>query len=147
VIPAPVRPDISDREGISLLVSEFYRRAFADDLLDPVFVGIARVDLSAHLPVMRDFWETVLLRAGRYRRNALRPHVLLDAEVQLTPVQIARWLALWAATVDDRWTGDRAELAKVQAARIAGSISRRLRGQPAIDLATIRIQPSDQRST
>ena len=33
----------------------------------------AEPDLSAHLPVMCDFWETVLLRAGRYRRNALRP--------------------------------------------------------------------------
>ena len=146
MIPAPVRPDISDREDISLLVSEFYRRAFADDLLGPVFVGVARVDLSAHL-LMCDFWETVLLCTGRYRRNALRPHVLLDAEVPLTPAHFARWLALWAATVDDRWAGDRAELAKVQATRIAGSISRRLRGQPATELATIRIQPSDQRST
>jgi hemoglobin len=140
-----VRPDIADRADISRLVTEFYRRAFADDLLGPVFVDIARVDLSAHLPVMCDFWETVLLRAGRYRRNALRPHVVLDAEVTLTSAHFARWLALWAATVDERHAGGKAELAKVQAARIAGSISRRLRGQSATELVTIRSQPSDQR--
>jgi hemoglobin len=130
----PVRRDIADSEDISLLVAEFYRRAFADDLLGPVFVDIARVDLSAHLPVMCDFWETVLLRAELYRRNALRPHVVLDAEVKLTPTHFARWLALWAATVDERHAGKKAELAKVQATRIAGSISRRLRGQPAREL-------------
>jgi hemoglobin len=141
----PVRPDIADRGDISRLVAEFYRRAFADDLLGPVFVDIARVDLSAHLPVMCDFWDTVLLRAGRYRRNALRPHVVLDAEVTLTPAHFARWLALWAATVDERHAGERAELAKVQARRIARSISRRLRGQPATELVTIRSQPPDQR--
>jgi hemoglobin len=141
----PVRPDIADRADISRLVTEFYRRAFADDLLGPVFVDIARVDLSAHLPVMCDFWETVLLRAGRYRRNALRPHVVLDAEVTLTPAHFARWLALWAATVDERHAGEKAELAKVQADRIAGSISRRLRGQPATELVAIRCQPSDLR--
>lgn len=141
----PVRPDIADRVDISALVTQFYRRAFADDLLGPVFVDIARVDLSTHLPVMCDFWETVLLRAGRYRRNALRPHVLLDAEVRLTPAHFTRWLALWAATVDERHVGERAELAKVQAGRIAGSISRRLRGQPASELVTIRSQPPDQR--
>lgn len=141
----PVRPDIADRGDISRLVAEFYRRAFADDLLGLVFVDIARVDLSAHLPVMCDFWGTVLLRAGRYRRNALRPHVVLDAEVALTPAHFARWLALWAATVDERHAGEKAELAKVQARRIAGSISRRLRGQPATELVTIRSRPSDQR--
>jgi hemoglobin len=140
-----VRPDIADREDIARLVTEFYRRAFADDLLGPVFVDTARVDLSAHLPVMCDFWETVLLRAGRYHRNALRPHVVLDAQVTLTPAHFARWLGLWAATVDERHAGEKAELAKVQADRIAGSISRRLRGQPAAELATIRSRPSDQR--
>jgi hypothetical protein len=31
----PVRPDIADRTDISRLVSEFYRRVFADDLLRP----------------------------------------------------------------------------------------------------------------
>jgi hemoglobin len=87
----PVRPDISDRGDISRRVAEFYRRAFADDLLGPVFVDIARVDLSARLPVICDFWETVGLRAGRYRRNALRPHVVLDVEVKLTPTHFARW--------------------------------------------------------
>jgi hemoglobin len=141
----PVRPYIADHADISRLVTEFYRRACADDLLGPVFVDIARVDLSAHLPVMCDFWETMLLRAGRYRRNALRPHVVLDAEVALTSAHFARWLALWAATVDERHAGEKAELAKVQADRIAGSISRRLRGQSATELVTIRSQPSDPR--
>jgi len=145
VSTAPVRPDISDREDISQLVAEFYRRGFADDLLGPVFVDIAWVDLSALLPVMCDFWETVLLRAGRYRRNALRPHVLLDAEVKLTPAHFACRLALWAATVDDGCPGEKAELAKVQAVRIAGEISRRLRGQPATELVTSCSQPPDRR--
>ena len=141
----PVRPDIPDRGDISRLVAEFYRRAFADDLLGPVFVDIARVDRSAHLPVMCDFWEPMLLRAGRYRRNALRPHVVLDAAARRTPADFARWLALWAATVDQWHAGEKAELAKVRAIRIAGSISRRLRGQPATELVTIHSRPSDQR--
>jgi hemoglobin len=143
----PVRPDIANREDISPLLAEFYRRAFADDLLGRVFVDIARVDLSAHLPVICDFWETALLRAGRYRHNALRPHVVLDAEAKLTPAHFARWLALWAATVDARHAGEKVELAKVQATRIAGSMSRRLRGQLATELVTIRSQPLDQRQS
>jgi truncated hemoglobin YjbI len=65
------RPDITGRDDIADLVTAFYQRAFTDDILGPVFVDVAAMDLPAHLPVMCDFWETVLFRAGRYRRNAL----------------------------------------------------------------------------
>ena len=127
--PVP-RPYIADRGDIAVLVTAFYRRAFADALLGPIFVDVAKVDISVHLPVMCDFWETVLLRAGRYHRNALRPHLELNSTVELTAAHFERWLALWTATVDERHGGEKAELAKIQAARIAGSISRRLRRQP-----------------
>lgn len=139
------RSDIVDRSDIAALVTAFYRRAFTDDILGPVFVDIAQMDLSAHLPVMCDFWETVLLRAGVYHRNALRPHRDLNAQVELTAAHFARWLALWTATVDERHRGPTAELAKTQAVRIAGSIGRRLRGQPASELVTIQLRPPDPR--
>ncbi len=92
-----------------------------------------RVDLSAHPPVMSGLWATVVLRAGTYHRNALRPHVALAAEVKLTDAQVARWLAVWTAAIDERHDGPRAELAKTQAARIAGAIRRWLPGgQPSV---------------
>jgi hemoglobin len=136
--------DITTREDIAGLVTAFYNRAFADDVLGPIFLDIAQMDLPAHLPVMCDFWETVLLRAGRYHRNALRPHLELNAKVEFTAMHFQRWLALWTATIDERHTGEKAELAKTQATRIAGSISRRLRGQPASELLTIQSPPADQ---
>ncbi|MGH3776423.1 MAG: group III truncated hemoglobin [Pseudonocardiaceae bacterium] len=126
--------DIADRQDIAGLVTAFYQRVFADYILGPIFIDIAQMDLPAHLPVMCDFWETVLLRAGLYHRNALRPHLDVNSRVELTPAHFARWLDLWTTTVDERHTGEKAELAKVQATRIAGSIGRRLRGQPATEL-------------
>ena len=42
--PAPA--DVADREDISRLVAEFYRRVFAGELLGPVFLDVARVDLT-----------------------------------------------------------------------------------------------------
>ena len=63
--------DLHDRDDVYTLVSELYRRVFTDDLLGPIFVDIARMDLDHHLPIISDFWETVLFGAGLYRRNAL----------------------------------------------------------------------------
>jgi hemoglobin len=58
------------------------------------------MDLDAHLPVMCDFWKTVLFRAGLYRRNTLQVHADLHAATPLRAGHFARWLALWTATVD-----------------------------------------------
>ncbi|MDX2819433.1 group III truncated hemoglobin [Streptomyces sp. PA03-5A] len=130
--------DLADRADVERLVTAFYRRAFADPLIGPVFTEVARMDLDAHLPVMCDFWESVLFAAGRYRRNALAPHLALHRMAPLGPAHFARWLALWTLTVDALFHGEKAELAKRQAGRIAGSLQRRLAGRDASEYVTIR---------
>ena len=125
---AAARADVGDRDAIAALLRDFYGRAFRDELLAPIFVDIARMDLEAHLPTMCDFWETVLFRAGSYRGNALHPHQRLHARANLTAAHFERWLALWCVTVDDRHVGPKAELAKLQGSRIAGAMSRRITG-------------------
>jgi hemoglobin len=129
---------------VERLVDAFYRRAFADPLLGPVFVEVARMDLDAHMPIMCDFWESVLFAAGRYRRNALAPHLALHRLAPLEPRYFGRWLALWSRTVDELFEGEKAELAKAQAGRIAGSLQRRLAGRDASEYVTIRRREGGQ---
>lgn len=129
LVPAvAARADISGRTDITALLSDFYSRCFDDELLGPVFVDIAQLDLAAHLPTMCDFWETVLFRTGAYGGNALKPHQRLDERAHLRPGHFDRWLALWCATVDDRHAGEKADAAKLQATRIAGAMCRRITG-------------------
>jgi hemoglobin len=120
--------DLADRDDVTELVSAFYRSAFADPLIGPVFTEVAKMDLDHHLPIICDFWETVLFNAGLYRRDALRIHLVLHARYPLGPDHFDRWLALWTRTVDEGFAGPVAERAKLQAARIARSMQRRLAG-------------------
>jgi hypothetical protein len=76
----------------------------------------------------------VLFHTGQYRRNALHPQLLLHAKVDLAPAHFDRWVALWCATVDDRHTGAKADLAKLQATRIAYSMCRRITGRSSAKL-------------
>jgi hemoglobin len=131
----PLR-DLADRDDITALVTTFYGRAFTDPLLGPVFVDVARLDLAAHLPTICDFWESVLFQAGKYRSNPLRVHVALHARAPLTAAHFDRWLHLWASTIDELHQGEHADRAKTQATRIAGTLRRRLAGQPVGELAT-----------
>ncbi len=118
--------DIRTREDVTILVEDFYARVFADPLIGPIFTDVAHVDMRIHKPIMCDFWETVLFRTGSYRGNALVVHRALNEQHRLTPTHFARWLDLWIATVDDWYAGPVAEHAKIQAERIAISISKRL---------------------
>ncbi|GAA4162622.1 hypothetical protein GCM10022286_21750 [Gryllotalpicola daejeonensis] len=129
--------DLRDRADVETLVSSFYRAAFRDPLIGPIFTEIARMDLDHHLPIMCDFWQTVLFSADLYRRNALAMHVALNATFPLEQQHFDRWLAIWAQTVDALFAGEKAELAKAQAGRIAGSIRRRLDGGSGSEFTTI----------
>ena len=132
--------DLHDRDDVYTLVSEFYRRVFTDDLLGPIFVDIAQMDLDHHLPIICDFWETVLFGAGLYRRNALQLHVNLSAKAPLDARHFDRWLDTWTTCVDEHFAGEKAELAKLQGHRIAASIQRRVNGGSGSAFQTIGLR-------
>jgi hemoglobin len=129
--------DLAVRADIEELVSAFYGTAFQDPLIGPVFTEIAKMDLDHHLPIMCDFWETVLFNAGLYQRNALQVHVALHSRHPLGADHLERWVTLWSATVDARFSGPIADRAKLQASRIAESLQRRLAGGSGSLLETI----------
>jgi hemoglobin len=131
--------DIETRDDIERLVIEFYLRAFADPVLGRIFVDVAKMDLAAHLPHMCDFWQVAILRQGKYGRNAFEAHYHLNQLEPLIPALFQRWEDLWHDTVDDMFAGENANLAKLQASRISGSIQRRLaNGQPANAIRLVR---------
>jgi hemoglobin len=121
--------DLATRDDVEALLRRFYGRAFADRVLAEPFSELRATGLGPHLEVMCDFWQTVLFRAGLYRRNALVVHRLLDQRYPLSARHFDRWLEIWKSTVDEMYDGPAANRAKIQAARIAGSMHRRLRGR------------------
>lgn len=126
--------DLANRDDVEALLRRFYGQVFEDDVLAEPFSELRAQGLESHIPVMCDFWETVLFRAGLYRGNALVVHRQLDLRHPLYAKHFARWLALWEATIDDMYDGPAADRAKVQAGRIAAAMHRRLRGTDAREL-------------
>ncbi|HEX6388220.1 MAG TPA: group III truncated hemoglobin [Solirubrobacteraceae bacterium] len=120
--------DIADRADIERLVRAFYADAMADPMIGYLFTDVAQLDLEVHVPVITDFWETVLLGSGAYRGGAFAPHARLDARSPLRDGHFRRWVALWAQTVDAHFAGPVAETAKAHAQRVARAFSRRLQG-------------------
>jgi len=122
--------DIESRADCERLVRTFYGRALEDPIIGFIFVDVARLDLDAHVPRITSFWETVLLEARSYSGGAFRPHAELHAKVRLRGGHFERWLALWSATVDELFAGERANLAKTHALRVGQAFHRRLQELP-----------------
>lgn len=137
------RHDIEDRADCERLVRAFYERALVDEIIGWLFVDIAKLDLDAHVPRITAFWETILLGARSYGGGAFAPHVALHAKARLRAGHFERWLWLWRTTVDELFAGERAELAKAHAERVAGAFHARLNGLavPGVT-APIQIEPA-----
>lgn len=147
--------DIETRADCERLVRAFYGRALTDPIIGWLFTDVAKLDLEEHVPRITRFWETMLLDAQTYGGGAFRPHLELNAKAQLKAGHFERWVHLWRMTVDELFRGERAELAKHHAGRVATAFTSRLRHfeslsyDPQTDLPMSRldvIQPRTPRS-
>ena len=112
--------DIAGRDDIIRLVDAFYQDVRADDILGPIFDGVARTDWAVHLPKMYDFWETVLFGTQTASAgNPLAVHLQLATRVPIGAREFGRWIELFHATIDRLFAGPVAEDAKLRALRIA----------------------------
>ena len=113
-----MKPDITTREDIACIVDAFYEKIKADALLGHIFTDIVKVDWSHHLPKMYDFWENVLFQTGSYRGQPFLPHLDINAKQKLSTAHFDRWMLLFHGTVDELYTGIKAEELKLKSKSI-----------------------------
>src|SRR6187431_1169039 len=93
--------EIVVREDIILLVDNFYGKVNKDGLLGPLF---AHVNWPSHLPIMYNFWSSMLLGEQSYQGNPFQKNMSLPLEGQ----HFDRWLELFFETVDETFIGEKA---------------------------------------
>jgi hemoglobin len=131
--------DIETRADCERLVRTFYGRALDDPIIGFLFTDVARLDLEAHVPRITAFWETILLGAQTYGGGAFRPHAALHMKAPLRRAHFDQWLNLWKTTVDELFAGERAELAKAHATRVARAFHERVQSIPSAETAGVLV--------
>ncbi len=107
--------DIQGRDNIEQLVNSFYDKVKKDDTIGYIFMNIIGENWSHHLPIMYQFWETILLSVPGYTGNPVKKHVEIDRKIKLEDGYYEKWLSLWKETVDELFSGPIAEEAKKRA--------------------------------
>lgn len=104
--------DIKTRSDVEKMVKSFYDRVMADMILAPSFINVY---WPRHLPVMYNFWSSMLLGDMSYSGSPLTKHM----DLQLKTEHFDRWLKLFNENIDAQFAGPVAEEAKARAYTIA----------------------------
>ncbi len=111
--------DITTRADLFFLMTTFYQKLLADGRINFIFIEVAKIDLTTHIPIITDFWEQNILGTGSYKNNVLRVHRDLDEQSHLSPEHFLIWLSHFETTIDDYYAGENAEKMKTRALSIA----------------------------
>lgn len=117
------KKDIETREDVCLLVSSFYKKVRAHEILGPFFNTTIK-DWDAHLHRLTTFWESSLFMTRKlehkYLGNPLEAHVKVDRENHnsITEMHFGLWLNLWFETIETLFEGEVAENAKRRARKM-----------------------------
>jgi len=109
-------------------MARFYERMMVDDVIGYIFTHYAKINLDEHLPILSDFWETILFEKPVYKRGpkAMNVHIDLAKQVPLRKQHFTRWLYLFHSTVDELFSGELALKAKERASSIADTMQKRI---------------------
>lgn len=105
-----------------MLVDSFYAKVREDDLLGDIFNNVIQNRWSEHLAKMYRFWQTVLLEEHTYYGSPFPPHANLPIEKK----HFDRWMKLFCETLDEYFTGTKAEEAKWRAEKMAEMFQHKL---------------------
>lgn len=107
--------DITTLDDIRLLVDTFYGRIQEDDMLGIIFNQNIQDRWPEHLSKMYRFWQTLLLGEYTYDGRPFPPHAHLPIGQQ----HFNQWLIIFSKTVDDLFSGEKANEAKWRAQKMA----------------------------
>ena len=125
------KQDIADRGDLTRLLRLFYSKIYSDPSISYIFTDVAHMDIEEHIPVIADFWESVLFQKDSYRKNAMAVHVQLNQKTPLTKEHFNTWLNYFTHSVDELFEGDNAFAIKQRAQSIATIMQLKIRQNPA----------------
>ncbi len=115
-----MKQDISNREDLYLIVSEFYKKLLTNDEMKHFFEMFQQNNsLEKHLQILVDFWDNILFYSGTYNKNAMQPHIDLHQRKPFSKKHFEIWLQLFDETIDDNFEGKNTGIIKNRALSIA----------------------------
>ncbi len=114
-----IKKEIETRADIEKFIRSFYEKVIVDPTIGIIFTKTFTIDWELHIPLITDFWETILLDNPVYTNNAMGVHFNINKVFPLQKLHFDAWLVLFNNTLDELFVGEKVGLAKKRALGIA----------------------------
>ncbi len=114
-----MKEDIANREDIDRLMTTFYNKLLEDSSINYIFNDVVKINIETHIPVIAEFWESILFNRNIYHNNPMKIHLDLHTKTPLLRQHFETWLYHFNSTVDELFEGAIALKAKERALSIA----------------------------
>jgi len=111
--------DIENRDDIRLMVESFYEKVKQDELISFFFSDIAQTHWEEHIPVMVDFWDSIIFDHYTYSGNPMDIHRKFHEQSHFTKEHFERWLQLFQSNLDAMFQGPNTEKTRQRVQSIA----------------------------
>ena len=100
-----MKNDLQNREDLLMLLKAFYEKAFEDEKIGFFFTQVVPLNLETHIPVIADFWDSVVFGTRGYSRNVMEVHQHISSLSQIRKEHLDRWVELWVKAQTHRTQG------------------------------------------
>ncbi|APZ46565.1 hypothetical protein BW723_09805 [Polaribacter reichenbachii] len=115
-----MKPDISSRKDIKLIITKFYDKLLVDEKMLPFFEEIvAKNQFEHHLEIITDFWNDILFDTLTYQNNVMQKHLNINTFINLKEAHFAIWVSYFFTTINFYFEGEKAHQMKNRASSIA----------------------------
>ena len=115
-----MKPDISSRKDLEIILSNFYTKLLMDEKMQPFFEEIvANNQLEHHLEIITNFWEDILFDTTLYRNNTLQKHTDKHVFITFKEEHFTRWMSYLFEVIDTSFQGLMVSKMKNRATSIA----------------------------
>jgi hemoglobin len=114
-----MKQELKNRNDIEVLVRTFYEKVRKDDVIQHFFASMTDADWQTHLPVMYNFWSSILLGEGTYQGGMMFKHFQLNRQIPMQKPHFDRWEKLFLETVNELFEGELAEEIKRRASSVS----------------------------
>ena len=110
--------DLDTPQNIDSFVASFYDKLLKDDIMAPIFLRDANIDVSAHLPTISLYWQKMLWGDRQYNTNMMKKHRAVNVKKRFKTIHYQRWLGYFEQTAKESFAGEYTE----KALRIANAV-------------------------
>jgi hemoglobin len=84
-----------NKTHIENLITNFYEQIKQDELLGPIFNDVAKVNWEEHIPLLVNFWSSIMLGTNEYHGGAFGKHVMLSHQTPINKQHFDHWLEIF----------------------------------------------------